>query len=882
MDMKQLTRRLRDRFAEEAKRTYGREGRVRFLGEETGTPAERCLKWKTIDEVNYVHRTSVTLSRDGNRVLSLGCSCGQSLGCLHLAAALLYGVPDGYVFDAGEPETREASDIDMEQELRELPETETIPIEQELPQEIEVCEPEAQEQEIPVEKEELLTEKSPEPHEEEKSFLWDGEIREMKILLGRNLETGEDVYWNPNDTNQVFHTNTGIIGTMGTGKTQFTKSLVTQLYREQLAHKNFDGRPYHVLIFDYKGDYNESKPDFVEAVNARVYKPYRLAYNPFSLVQSDSFRPLLPVHTANTFKDTLTKSFRLGPKQQQLLLDCILAAYGRCGILAEDPSTWDRRAPTFEQVYEIFVEKTENKVADSLAAAMNKLYQFRIFSPDPHKTISITDFVQGVTVLDLSGYDSDIQSFVVAITLDQFYAQMLKAGSSKTNGRYRQLNTLILVDEADNFMKEDFTSLRKIMKEGREFGVGMVLSTQSLNHFLGGEDDYSRYILTWVVHNVSDLSQREVEYIYKLQPKAQEIPELYGSIKGLAKHESILKIANSQPRKIRDKAFFELDLSPEKEPNNSFVTRNASGNISAETIQSWYREKPSHGTDALIGMDDLIAWFEDEVEGGLFAGEKGREFGNESILLYGPKGSGLTYAANALIHDLMTKYNKISLIHLNASDIFSAIVGVAEHTISTAFQEAVDNAPSILFLENLDQICYSRELNCEGMRRRLTDCFLEGLSNIQNGDAPVLLIATSNAPWLIDSCAARKIRCQFHISAPSRETRRSYMQAKLDRIAFHEDLSLEYMADDTKNFVFGGLNRLCRDLITELKNKALATICEESCSYEEQEIRLIMAVQRGEVKLDKALYETVRARRSATVTQEELEKFGQYNSLRAL
>ena len=42
---------------------------------------------------------------------------------------------------------------------------------------------------------------------------------------------------------------------MGTGKTQFTKSLIAQLYREQ--GKNVEGLPIGILIFDYKGDYNK-------------------------------------------------------------------------------------------------------------------------------------------------------------------------------------------------------------------------------------------------------------------------------------------------------------------------------------------------------------------------------------------------------------------------------------------------------------------------------------------------------------------------------------------------------------------------------------------------------------------------------------------------
>ena len=107
-------------------------------------------------------------------------------------------------------------------------------------------------------------------------------------------------------------------------------------------------------------------------------------------------------------------------------------------------------------------------------------------------------------------------------------------------------------------MSQDFPSLRKLLKEGREFGVGMILSTQSLTHFVGGEDDYSRYVLTWVVHNVSDLKQKDVEYVFKLPPKSPEISRQYAAIKNLHKHESIIKLANEAPVSIRDRAFWQL------------------------------------------------------------------------------------------------------------------------------------------------------------------------------------------------------------------------------------------------------------------------------------------------------------------------------------
>ena len=109
-----------------------------------------------------------------------------------------------------------------------------------------------------------------------------------------------------------------------------------------------------ILIFDYKGDYNESKHDFIDATNATILKPYQLPFNPLSLTKSKVFKPLLPIHTANAFKDTISKVYGLGPKQQDTLFQCIIETYAICGIQAANPSSWDNEAPTFEQVYQTY------------------------------------------------------------------------------------------------------------------------------------------------------------------------------------------------------------------------------------------------------------------------------------------------------------------------------------------------------------------------------------------------------------------------------------------------------------------------------------------------------------------------------------------------
>jgi DNA phosphorothioation-dependent restriction protein DptH len=368
----------------------------------------------------------------------------------------------------------------------------------------------------------------------------------LRILFGNNINNGEPVYWYPTDTTQVMHSNTGIIGTMGTGKTQFTKSVVTQLYRE--SKFNIDGKPIGLLIFDYKGDYiNDS---FVNATNARVYGLYDLPFNPLAIDVTPRSVPLLPLHIASTLQETISLAFNLGNKQKALLKDVIMKAYEDKGIIKTDPGTWNRMAPT--------IAVDERMSMDSLYAALNQLSDYQIFQPNGAKTKSLYELIDGVTVINLSGgYSADIQNLVVAITLDAFYSQMQKNGHSAIEQNYRQITKMILVDEADNFLSKNFVSIRKILKEGREFGVGTLLSTQFLNHFSTGDNEYAQYILTWIVHRVNDIKQKDVESLFPVSDKDQK-EQLMQMIKKLEKHHSVVNLAGSKPIFIEDYPFWQL------------------------------------------------------------------------------------------------------------------------------------------------------------------------------------------------------------------------------------------------------------------------------------------------------------------------------------
>jgi DNA phosphorothioation-dependent restriction protein DptH len=146
----------------------------------------------------------------------------------------------------------------------------------------------------------------------------------------------------------------------------------------------------------------------------------------------------------------------------------------------------------------------------------------------------------------------------VAITLDAFYSQMQIQGHSKIKESKRQIKKMILVDEADNFLRKGFDSIRKILKEGRAFGVGTILSTQYLSHFTTTDNNYGQYISNWVVHKVDEMSIKDAKRLFNAYDN-DEANEYINKVRSLKKHYSITNISNDKRAiYIKDKPFWEM------------------------------------------------------------------------------------------------------------------------------------------------------------------------------------------------------------------------------------------------------------------------------------------------------------------------------------
>lgn len=373
-------------------------------------------------------------------------------------------------------------------------------------------------------------------------------LSKIKIIVGHTISSHREIVFEPNNTKMVSHPNMGIIGTMGTGKTQFARSVIAQFSKESVH--NVGGKPVGMLVFDYKGDYKDK--EFLEAVNGSCYK-FNYPFNPLKLVINDEVDGMnLPAITADRIADSFAKAYGLGLKQQSNIKQVIIDTYADAGI-SKDPSTWSRRVPTMEQVIDKYFENYDAN--DKAFALFDKLRDYTIFTSDDSNCVSLFEWLDSVRVIDLTLYPDDTKKVIVSLILDLFYAEMRQLGGSMQQDGFRELRAMIMVDEAHQFLKKDFNSFRSIISEGRMFGVGMILSTQNVSDFKTSKEDYSQFILSWIIHHVNSISKSEIANIFGASdPNADHYMDFINKAKLF---ESVCKIG-SKVDGIRDLPFFEL------------------------------------------------------------------------------------------------------------------------------------------------------------------------------------------------------------------------------------------------------------------------------------------------------------------------------------
>jgi hypothetical protein len=369
----------------------------------------------------------------------------------------------------------------------------------------------------------------------------------IRFSVGHTVSTLEphDRFLHPSNT-ALSQLNIGIVGDLGVGKTQLIQALIYQFRRDASANR---GKSPSFFIFDYKKDY--SKKEFVEATGARVVKPEQIPLNLFDIRGApESSKAWL--HRARCFIDILTRVYQgIGPVQQEKLKIAVKDAYSSA-------ATRSVVSPTLYDVFDAYAHIVGDKL-DAPYSIMSNMVDMELFARDPAAVLPFSEFFSGPVVVDLGFLqdDDNTKNVVVAIMLNLFFAYMLSREKRPFVGHSPQLrfvDSFLLVDEASNIMKYEFDVLKKLLLQGREFGIGVMLASQYLSHFKTTNEDYREPLKTWFVHQVPNLGVKDLTGI-GLTDVDQSLVD---RVKGLPNHHCLYKTLDVAGEIIRATPFYEL------------------------------------------------------------------------------------------------------------------------------------------------------------------------------------------------------------------------------------------------------------------------------------------------------------------------------------
>lgn len=179
----------------------------------------------------------------------------------------------------------------------------------------------------------------------------------------------------------------------------------------------------------------------------------------------------------------------------------------------------------------------------------------------------------------------------------------------------------------------------------------------------------------------------------------------------------------------------------------------------------------------------------------------------KGVLLYGPPGTGKTLIARAVAHEADANFYTV-----NGPEIVHKFYGESEQHLRSLFEEATRDAPSILFIDEIDAIAPKRaEIHGE-VEKRIVATLLSMMDGLK-GRGNLIVIGATNIPDVIDPALRRPGRFdrEIQIGIPDRNGRLKILEIHTRGMPLAADVSLEKLADISHGYVGADLEALARE-----------------------------------------------------------------------
>ncbi|MBP2046472.1 CDC48 family AAA ATPase [Methanobacterium aggregans] len=192
----------------------------------------------------------------------------------------------------------------------------------------------------------------------------------------------------------------------------------------------------------------------------------------------------------------------------------------------------------------------------------------------------------------------------------------------------------------------------------------------------------------------------------------------------------------------------------------------------------------------------------------------------KGVLLHGPPGTGKTLLAKALANE-----SDANFMAINGPEIMSKYVGEAEERIRDFFEEAEDNAPSIIFIDEIDAIAPRREEVTGEVERRVVAQILSLMDGLKER-GKVIVVGATNRPDALDPALRRPGRFDREIGlrVPDKDGRCEILQIHTRGMPLADDVHLNEFSEITHGFVGADLAALCREAAMNALRRVLPDI----------------------------------------------------------
>jgi len=179
----------------------------------------------------------------------------------------------------------------------------------------------------------------------------------------------------------------------------------------------------------------------------------------------------------------------------------------------------------------------------------------------------------------------------------------------------------------------------------------------------------------------------------------------------------------------------------------------------------------------------------------------------KGVLLHGPPGTGKTLLAKAVANETQANFYTIG-----GPEIMSKFYGESEERLREVFKEAQENAPSIIFIDEIDSIAPKREEVSGEVEKRVVSQLLTIMDGLE-GRGKVVVIGATNRPNALDPALRRPGRFdrEIEIGLPDRTGRLQILQIHTRGMPLAKDVKLDGIADKTHGFVGADLEAVSKE-----------------------------------------------------------------------